>query len=248
MRASVRIAVAVALCAALFSTAGCMIRREPLPGAGKTGSLTSSVPLGDATEAEIDVFMRAGELSIAAAPLDGDVFRGQFEFSSSALEPETTSDTFGETIDVTVRQAEMRGFPLSSTVRNRWDLELAEGIPVTLRVDLGAGEADLDLAGLRLTGLVVTMGAGDATIDLSGPREDDLSGIITAGVGELTIRLPKDVGVRVTGYADGLGDWEYDGFMKEGDALVNRAYDTTAASIELKVQRGIGSVRLELVD
>lgn len=248
MRTSVRIAAAAVLCVALLSTAGCMIRREPLPGAGKTGSLSSGLALGEATEAEINVFLGAGELSVAAAPLGRDVFRGEFEFSPAVLEPEITSGTSGETIAVTVRQAEMHGFPFGSTVRNSWDLELAEGVPMSLRVDLGAGHGELDLVGLQLTDLVATMGAGDATIDLSGPREDDLSGVITAGVGELTIRLPEEVGVRVTGYADGLGEWEYEGFRKQGDALVNEAYGTAATSIELDVQRGIGLVRLELVD
>lgn len=248
MRTFVRIALAAALGLALLSSTGCMIRREPLPGAGEIRSRTSGLALGEATRAEINVFMGAGELAVAAAPLGRDVFRGEFEFSPAALEPEITSDTFGETIDVTVRQAETRGFPLGSTVRNSWDLELAENVPMTLRVDLGAGQFDLDLSGLQITDLVATMGAGDATIDLSGPREDDLSGIITAGVGDLTIRLPERVGVRVSGYADGIGEWEYEGFERRGDSFVNEAYGTAATSIELDVQRGIGVVRLELVD
>ena len=71
---------------------------------------------------------------------------------------------------------------------------------------------------------------------------------VTAGAGEVTVRLPSDVGVRVSGRSEGIGEWDFDGFRQDGEYLVNDAYGSTATSIELDVQRGIGKVTLELVD
>ena len=71
---------------------------------------------------------------------------------------------------------------------------------------------------------------------------------VTAGAGRVEVRLPSDIGVRVSGREDGVGDWSYDGFTVDGDYLVNDAYGTSDTTIELDVQRGIGDVVLVLVD
>lgn len=248
MKTTVRIALVAALATALLVTSGCMIRREPLPGAGQSGSSSDQVALGDATSANVYVRMGAGRLAIDSAVLVGDVLRGSYEFSPASLQPEVKSTPHDDTIDVAIRQPEVRGINLGTSIRSTWEIDLAEGVPMDLRVDLGAGEGDLDFSGLDLSNLTVRMGAGDATVDLSGPRATDLQAAITAGVGELTIRVPEDVGVRVSGYEDGLGEWSYEGFTVDGDYLVNDAYGTSGTTLELDVQRGIGEVSLVLVD
>jgi hypothetical protein len=248
MRIHGRLALVAALTAALLATSGCMIRREPLAGAGRNGSSYDRVALGEATSANVYVRMGAGRLSVDSAILAGDVFRGAYEFSPASLKPGVGSTVRDDTIDVAILQPEVRGLNFGTSVRSSWQIDLAEGVPMSLRVDLGAGEGDLDLSDLDISDLAVRMGAGDTTIDVTGPRTQDLPAAITAGVGELTIRLPEDVGVRVSGYSDGIGDWNYDGFSKDGDYLVNDAYGTTATTIELDVQRGVGTVTLELVD
>jgi hypothetical protein len=41
------------------------------------------------------------------------------------------------------------------------------------------------------------MGAGEVTVDLTGDWQNDLDVNIEGGVGEITLRLPRGVGVRV---------------------------------------------------
>jgi len=43
--------------------------------------------------------------------------------------------------------------------------------------------------------LELNIGAGQADVDLTGERAKDLEAEIQGGVGEATIRLPRDVGV-----------------------------------------------------
>ena len=115
-----------------------------------------------------------------------------------------------------------------------------------LNVQMGAGSSNLDLAEIDVRDLTMRLGAGETKLDLTGPRAEDVKGDVQAGVGQLTIILPKDVGVKVTGRKTGVGTFEADGFKVQGDAYVNDVYGTTPASIELNVMRGVGEVKLEL--
>jgi len=65
------------------------------------------------------------------------------------------------------------------------------------------------------------------------------------GAGELTVRLPADVGVRVHGFKDGIGAWDHPGYRVEGDYLVNDAYGKPGvATIDMDIQRAVGQVNL----
>jgi hypothetical protein len=46
------------------------------------------------------------------------------------------------------------------------------------------------------------MGAGETTVDLTGDYEQDLAATIEGGVGEATVVLPGEVGVRVNAEGD----------------------------------------------
>jgi hypothetical protein len=109
---------------------------------------------------------------------------------------------------------------------------------------MGAGDGLLDLRGIDLTRFTLEQGAGDVTIDLS-TQERDLTATATLGAGELTVRVPSSVGVRVRGHEDGIGGWSYEGFRADGDYLVNDAYGTQGGTtIEMDIQRGVGQVNL----
>ena len=76
-----------------------------------------------------------------------------------------------------VRQPDAEGLPALRGItdfRNEWDLRLNDEVPMDLRVEMGAGTSDLQLAGLSLTGLDISLGAGISTVDLSGDWAHDL--------------------------------------------------------------------------
>jgi len=117
-----------------------------------------------------------------------------------------------------------------------------------LTVSGGADPDLLMLAGLDLRDLRVSLGAGDVTVDLTGEWGNDLTASVEGGAGSFTIRVPGDVGVRVLGARDGLGSFEADGMRLDGDAYVNDAYGSAPVTIELRVTRGVGDVRIEMED
>jgi hypothetical protein len=129
-----------------------------------------------------------------------------------------------------------------------WDVALSSGLPLDLSVQMGAGRADIDLRGTDLRRFQMDLGAGDATVDLSGDWIHDAQVWITTGAGELTVRVPADVGVRLRGHKDGIGEFNADGFRADGDALVNDAYDDADVRFELTLVRGVGTVNVETID
>jgi hypothetical protein len=110
---------------------------------------------------------------------------------------------------------------------------------------MGAGTSDLQLAGLSLTGLAIKQGAGKSSVDLSGDWTGDLNGALDIGAADLTVRLPRDVGVRVEVNA-GVGTINAPGLTKDGNVYTNAAYGVSDVTLRLNIQAGIGRINLEV--
>ena len=199
-----------------------------------------SVELAGAESARVQVDMGAGELWVeggSAKLLDAD-----FHYSVRSWKPEIKYDVSGGRGYLTVRQPPVHGF---NTGRrdNRWDLHLNDKLPMELRVNVGAGEGTLKLAGTSLRRLEIEIGAGELHIDLTGGWDHDLDAEVRGGVGEATVRLPVGVGVRATA-TGGLGGINVQGLHKEGNYWENDAYGKSDIHVRLKVTGGIGQINL----
>ncbi len=126
---------------------------------------------------------------------------------------------------------------------NAWDLNFTNDVPFTLRVDMGAGQGNLKLHGMNVTDVELHMGAGKVVLDLTGPRKSDLNVSVKGGVGQATVRLPKDVGV-IAHAAGGIGSVRAEGLHENGSEYKNDAYGKTSHTIKLDVQGGIGEIEL----
>lgn len=114
-----------------------------------------------------------------------------------------------------------------------------------LRVNMGAGDSDLQLADLSLTGLDITLGAGRSTVDLSRNWTSDLDVTIDSGAADLTVRLPKDVGVRVE-VDRGPTVIDAPNLSQDGNVYTNDAYGASDVTLQIKMQSGIGQIKLEV--
>lgn len=257
MKRSVVFIAAIAAALVLLSASGCY--RQELPEDEKwhwgiegwdseDGSVTTEnkeFPLGGAEAIDAEIIMGAGVLELGST--SQAALEAEFVYRPTSVEPVVRYSVDGTVGSLSVRQPETSGHAFGN-YRNEWDLRLAEGIPIDMRVSLGAGEGDLDFSALELRTLDVQLGAGDAVMDFSGDYAEDVSAQVQAGVGSLTLRLPEDVGVRVSAEQSGIAAFEADeGFTREGDAYVNEAYGQTPVTIEVSIQSGIGSIALETV-
>jgi N-terminal domain of toast_rack, DUF2154 len=203
-------------------------------------SESRSVELAGAESARVEVNLGAGELWVeggSARLLDGD-----FHYSLHAWRPEIKYDVSAGRGYLTVRQPPVHGFHTGNQ-QNRWDLHLNDRIPIELRANLGAGKGTFKLSGTDLRRLDVEIGAGELQIDLTGGWDHDFDAEIRGGVGEATVRLPHDVGVRIKA-TGGLGGINAQGLRHENGYYVNDAYGKSDVHLRLTVTGGIGQINL----
>jgi len=204
---------------------------------------TQTVALEGATRAEVGLHMNAGELRVRGAEQEA-LLEASFEYSRERDRPVVDYRRFGDKGTLQVRRSRRNSIPFGR-VRNRWDFNLSKAVPLDLDIDLGAGQSDIDLRGLKLQRVEIDMGVGEMTLDLQGPHQKSFNVKIDGGVGSGKIYLPFEVGVRVK-VDGGLGSIDTHGLTKQGGSYVNEAYEKSAVVIEVEVDAGIGSLDLRV--
>ncbi len=169
-----------------------------------------------------------------------------FSYNVADWKPEVDYDVSGDTGELIIEQGSSEGVPLGADARNEWDIRFNDAVPTDLVVEMGAGESNLDLDSLTLTGLTLNMGAGKTTVDLTGDYVRDFDASIEGGVGEATVLLPSEVGALVSAEG-GLGKIKAKGLRREGDSYVNDAYGDSDVTLNVDVQGGVGQINLEVV-
>lgn len=248
MNKTITIMVAGALVVGVLATAGC--QRVRLADAPKTEATheTRVVPLGAATTLDANLAIGVGELSVRSADSSANALDATFAYAPVSWKPIVDYAIESSATGVLrVEQPSEKTPAMPSRPENRWNVRLPSGVPVTLHLTLGVGESTVNLRGIDVRDLDAETGVGKATIDLSGARTQSIRAHLKSGVGELVVRLPKDVGVRVTGAKDGIGDVSASDLTTDGDALVNAAYSAGGPTIDLTIERGVGDVRFVLV-
>jgi N-terminal domain of toast_rack, DUF2154 len=203
-----------------------------------------SIQPENAQSARANLRMGAGELNISGGA--DALMEADFSYNVADWQPQVDYDVSGDTGELTVEQGSGEGVPLGGDARNEWDIRFNDEVPTDLVVEMGAGESDLDLDSLTLTGLALHMGAGKTTVDLTGDYAQDFDASIEGGVGEATVLLPSEVGVRARAEG-GLGKINATGLRREDDSYVNDAYGDSDVTLNVDVQGGVGEINLEVV-
>ncbi|MGH8909291.1 MAG: toast rack family protein [Egibacteraceae bacterium] len=205
-----------------------------------------SVDLQGAESAVVDIEMGAGQLELSGGVEQGQLLDATFVYSEPEWRPEVDYQVEGTQGRLEIRQGDA-GFNRSRMdERNEWTLRLSQGIPMDLRLGMGAGLSQLDLRGLDLGTLDLSKGAGQMRIDLSGDRPHDVTAAIEAGAGQISLTLPEAIGVRVE-VRSVVGVINAPGFTRNGDIYTNAAFGTSPVTMEVTVRIGAGILSLELV-
>jgi hypothetical protein len=211
---------------------------------GKMQHESKSVDLKNAQSTRAKLQMGAGELNITGGA--DQLMEADFSYNVAEWKPKVTYDVSGDTGELTVKQGSGEGINLGGDARNEWDISLNDEVPTDLVVQMGAGESDLDLDSLTLTGLDLQIGAGKTTVDLTGDYTQSFHTSIQGGVGEATVELPSEVGVKAKAEG-GLGTINAEGLKKVGDSYVNDAYGESDVNLSVDIQGGVGEINLEVV-
>lgn len=118
------------------------------------------------------------------------------------------------------------------------------------RVAIEAGAAKLEAIGLgnlRAHRLSVAGGVGEVLLDFSGAWAHDLEASIELGMGTVTIRVPRGLGVRVarSGFLSGF---DSEGLIKRGNVYYSENYESAAHHLAVDLQAALGNVRIVWLD
>lgn len=189
--------------------------------------------------ANIELDMGAGEMAVKGGAQK--LVDGTFHFNVPRAEPKVTNSVNGTHATITIQQPEHLNF--GGHKRYAWDLQLNNDVLTDLAVNCGAGQARLDLGQLKLRNLDVHMGAGQVDLDLRGTPTQDYDVNISGGVGQATVYLPQNVGIRAEAHG-GIGSITVTGLEKHGDYWQNPSFDNSKVNVRVKVEGGIGEIRI----
>lgn len=135
------------------------------------------------------------------------------------------------------------GFPgVNNTHGYEWNLALAGGIPIHLKLETGASESNLDLHDLLVTEVVVSTGASSTGMTL--PAQAGTTRVrVSSGAASVRIYLPEGVGGRIR-VQSGLAGIRIDPvrFPNNGSTYESAGYESAANKADIFIETGVGSV------
>lgn len=211
------------------------------PGARETEQL--ALRLEGEAEAELRLSHGAGRLSVGAGAGPGELLAGSFD---GGVEVERRRA--GGRGEVRLRPRLDSGLlfrlPWAWSRGITWDVRLTPELPLSLRVETGASQAEIDLSELKVTDLALSTGASDVRLRLPA-RAGMTRGRIEAGAASVRVEIPDGVAARVRCSA-ALGDAQIDRqrFARREGMYVSEDYETAEHRVDLTVELGAGSVRV----
>ncbi|HEX2249633.1 MAG TPA: hypothetical protein VHH32_04755 [Gemmatimonadales bacterium] len=134
---------------------------------------------------------------------------------------------------------------------SRTVLRFSQPNPVRCRIaDISAGAAEVSIVGLgnsRCEAIQFEGGMGKVLLDFTGKWSSDSRAQVKMAVGELTLRLPRSIGVRVR-MDKVLSSFEPAGLVRRGDVFESLDYQRRTRHLVLDLRTAVGGVNLEWVD
>jgi len=116
--------------------------------------------------------------------------------------------------------------------------------------EITAGAAEVTMLGLgnsRCDRIDFEGGVGKVTLDFDGAWTSSSKASVKMAMGELTLRLPRRVGVRLT-LDRFLASFDPAGLVQTGDGFQSAGYDRAERRLDIDVTTAVGGVKVEWVD
>jgi hypothetical protein len=203
-----------------------------------------SFDLQGASSAQVKLIPGAGEIKIKSLLEEDLLLAGTVPLQQNGYKITQTFDVSQD------GKANLELSALGSTIfystvaenKKMWDLGLTSEIPVGLTVELGAGEATLNLEDLNLRGFNVGMGAGKATIYL--PEKGSFEASVNGGVGELIVYVPAGMAVKIQANTALVSRSMPSSYIQYNNQYTSPGFDQAENRITLVIGLAIGNVHV----
>jgi hypothetical protein len=144
-------------------------------------------PLGGAKTADGSISMTAGNLNLTGGASSTNILEAKLGLRTNQSFSQSSSVLNGVN-DFSLQDSSnftVYPFDLSNYV---WDVKINKSVPLTLNVDMAAGQMDMDFSTLNLTSFTVKIAAG--TINLILPKTGMYSGILDGAASSMNVTIP----------------------------------------------------------
>jgi hypothetical protein len=219
---------------------GYWIAQVAVPSAGPASTESVTVPRTQAAQIEIGLHGSAGLMAVHAGQASGPLLQASVPLlQGESLRRDVQAE--GPAARIDLRTEGVVVFPNISARDQGWDVAIAPGTPLTLRLDLGAGEIRVAGAMLSLQDLRVNLGVGKTEVEL-GPSVRTIE--VSSGIGETTVVLPAGVAARVR-VSVAIGDSDVPaGYVRDGEWYVSPGYNSASTHVEVRVNLAIGAIHI----
>lgn len=134
-----------------------------------------------------------------------------------------------------------------STGAAETNLRFSRPNPAKLRhMEVNVGAAGLTATGLanaNARSLKVNGGVGSIDLSFDGSWSDDMDAEVDVALGKLTLRVPDDVGVRIT-VQRFLSGFDHPGYTKRGGSYYSSNWDGAARKLTISAQAALGGIEV----
>jgi len=196
-----------------------------------------NIPLEGASKANLQFQHGAGRLRIFSQSMLGDLIEGDFEGGA-----EVHSSHAGDQLDVKLNPP-VPGFSFPWSGRGfSWSVGINSDVSLSIDLETGANEAQVDLDGLKVSDLHLKSGASSTELTL--PSNAGFTQVkVEAGAASVNIHIPSGVAARIK-TSGGLSSFNVDTsrFPRSGDGYQSPDYESAVNKADIEVEMGVGSV------
>jgi hypothetical protein len=214
-------------------------------------SNTSSFTLDGASSGEVRIILGTGDLTVRGGAQQDNLMETNVYSGRPEMQPEYAVSRNGSatTVAMTETGHKKKDWVFGHSPGswdNTWDVLLNDKIPFAVVANTGAGDCDILLGDTNLTSLLVNTGAGDTTIDLDRYHGGRFNAVIHNGVGDLTLRIPRESNTRILLH-QGVGDIDTSGIVQTDEHYITAGFNPALPVNEITITQGVGSIHLEAV-
>jgi len=204
---------------------------------GTFSSESLSIPRDSASQASIEFQHGAGKLNVGSLPPGGALLEGTFIGGVSH-----TAQPLGSEMRVRLSADPVHPWgPWNWPEGLRWDVRIAQDMPLQLEFHTGAGENDINLADLNVKSLRLETGASSSRVTLPA-RAQYTRADVKGGMTSINLIVPQGVAAMIQ-VKTGLSGVNIDTnrFPQQGSMYVSPGYETAPNKVEIFIEGGMGS-------
>ncbi len=193
----------------------------------------------------VDARIRINEGELFIAPGAQQLMNARFDYPQPTKRPEVFYEEAGDRGLLSIQQVSRSSVGEFGRMgeSNKWNLLFDPAVRINFDIGVDKGMSTLKIGTLNTRRVHLHAGRGNIILDLRGPREEALYVTVRGGEGALDIYLPRDKGVQLQ-FQGGSQYTDSEGFSRQGDVVVNEAYDKDGAAIEIILSGHLGPIRL----